>query len=143
VHGYCVVAGEKHYIFTGETGLSQVTSAHKLMYEDFVRFEVIPETVRQFTGLCDATRWKDLTKEERGRWAFDGTIQGEWKGREIYEDDIAKWIDSDRNERIDTVSWRNGGMILCNNWYTVGAYLSNRLKVIGNLHDNKDLLTTK
>jgi hypothetical protein len=44
VYGYYVVT-DKHYIFTGKTGLSPAAPGHVLMYRDFERYEVIPETV--------------------------------------------------------------------------------------------------
>jgi uncharacterized phage protein (TIGR01671 family) len=53
VYGYYVIADGQHFIFTGETGLSQVTPVHHLMYTDYVRHEVIPETVGEYTCLKD------------------------------------------------------------------------------------------
>jgi hypothetical protein len=50
--------------------------------------EVSPETVGQFIGLHDATRWQDLTEPEREIWTRAGNTPDEWKGREIYEGDI-------------------------------------------------------
>jgi hypothetical protein len=105
--------------------------------------EVIPETVGQFTGLYDATKWENLTEDERKKWTLDGNMPSEWKGREIYEDDTVKWTDANKNERIDTVCWKNGGMILCDITYFMGIYSFYGFKVIGNLHDNKDLLIIK
>jgi uncharacterized phage protein (TIGR01671 family) len=77
---------------------------------------VIDETVGQFTGLKDEN------------------------GKKIYEGDVVKWIDSDKRERIDFVKWKNGGMILCNAQYAVGVYLFNDLEIIGNIHDNPELI---
>lgn len=75
---------------------------------------VDPDTVGQFTGLIDK------------------------KGNAIYEVDIVVWTDSDNNRRQDVVKWINGGLCLCNSQYTVGSY--GELEVIGNIHDNPELL---
>jgi uncharacterized phage protein (TIGR01671 family) len=63
-YGYYVQADEKHYIFTGKTGLSLVTPAHRLMYRYFEKHEVIPETVGQYAGFEDS----------KGRRIFEGDI---------------------------------------------------------------------
>lgn len=80
-------------------------------------FDIDPETVGQFTGMTDKT------------------------GKKIFEGDIIKWIDSDGNNRIDKVLFSNGGFHLCNIYYNIGGYKGNSLEVIGNIHDNKELLS--
>ena len=75
---------------------------------------VDPETVGQYTGLKDKN------------------------GVKIFEGDIVDWVDSDYYIRRDVVRWINGGLVLCNSSYTVGSYPQN--KVIGNIHDNPELL---
>jgi len=47
--------------------------------------EVAPETVGQFTGLYDSTKWDGLTKEEQNKWLSSGKTEKEWDGKEIYE----------------------------------------------------------
>jgi hypothetical protein len=77
VYGFYVVTDRKHCIFTGKTGLSQVTPAHCLMYEDFERYEVIPESVGQYTGLdaADSNRYITVNgKKEKDLRIFDGDI---------------------------------------------------------------------
>lgn len=79
-------------------------------------YDVIPETVCQFTGLTDKN------------------------GTKIFECDIVKWIDSDGNNRIDKVWYHNGGFVLCNIEHHIGDYIHNYLEVIGNIYDNPELL---
>ena len=53
-------------------------------------YEVRPETVGQYTGLKDNTKWEQLTIEEQKDWIDSGKSKEEWNGKEIYEGDIVK-----------------------------------------------------
>lgn len=77
-------------------------------------WEVISETIGQFTGLLDKN------------------------GKEIYEGDIIEWMDSDFEIRRDIVKWMNGGLCACNSQYTIGSY--SQIEMIGNIHDNPELI---
>jgi uncharacterized phage protein (TIGR01671 family) len=128
VYGYYVKAGETHYIFTGEIGLSQASPAHRLMYKDFVRHEVIPETVGQYTGLKDiiTTRIfdRDIIKDMSGDL---GVVK--------YSDHFLDWRIHfykgwDRLTQLKERGERIFDLI----------YIKMNLEVIGNIHDNRELL---
>lgn len=61
-------------------------------------------------------------------------------GVDIYERDIVEWFDSDEERRVDQVVWSNGGLVLCNDRYTVGSYKSLNLKVLGNIYEHPHLI---
>jgi uncharacterized phage protein (TIGR01671 family) len=123
VCGYYVKADSTHYIFTGRIGLSQVTLAHCLMYEDFERYEVIYETVGQYTGLKDKN------------------------GMRIFEGDIVKAFYFLKNQHYVGVIEYSDEMSA----YILGKHKHPHIapmasfgipdtEVIGNIHDNPELL---
>lgn len=79
-------------------------------------FEVIPETVGQYTGLTD----------KNGTKIFEGDI---CKHRSNYSDNIV----------ISTVVYENGHFLALVDKHS-GFELSEKLEVIGNIHDNPELL---
>lgn len=124
----------------------------------YEEYQVDPETVGQFTGLTDSTKWEQLTVQEQEDWlkttyiADDGSnknnTQETWRGKKIFEGDILKcgsetqfvvqW-DSDPAGFVfyDFVSSRfHDGEIKVRPWGT----LCDGVEVIGNIHDNPELL---
>ena len=118
----------------------------------YIMTYVIPETVGQFTGLYDDTRWGDLTDTEKKNFynsvkSEDGKsikyeavekVEHLWNSRPIFEGDIVECISSDYvgEPKIDTIIV--GDMTD----YNTMVYLncSNELRNIGNIHDNPELL---
>ncbi|MDR2057061.1 MAG: YopX family protein [Dysgonamonadaceae bacterium] len=134
VYGYYALLGGNSFIYTGKKELYKPSPTHCFMYEDFSCHKVIPETVGQFTGLHDAD------------------------GKEIYEDDIIECIDSKGDPIRHQILYSDKRGCLCkygtkyeawnDGYIDCGAitqsYLIEHDKyVIGNIHDNPDLLTTK
>ena len=87
---------------------------------DKIRYEVIPETVGQFTGLTD----------KNGKKIFEGDIVR--FSHEAYDEDFIGAVIFDECE---------SGFILKNGDGWVGfSYIGECYEVIGNIHDNPELL---
>jgi uncharacterized phage protein (TIGR01671 family) len=99
------------------------------------------------TGLFDSTKWEDATLEQRKGWTEET-----WRGVEIFEGDII-----DHRGEKGIVEWSNdnyGGHLgweaLCPDGtssleYYYGFSTSDweRCRVIGNIHEHKELLEAK
>jgi hypothetical protein len=95
--------------------------------------------VEQFTGLYDATKWEELTEDERADWTRIGNMPSEWKGREIYEGDNVEspgillesvvLIDTERQSTI------LGGAHFFELDSMYPGFIST-LKIIGNIHED-------
>jgi len=90
---------------------------------DGVNYEVIPETVGEFTGLLDKN------------------------GVKIFEEDIIfipREAGTFKRDTIGLVTYDNGviWVIGLDNAFSIGLYILNvkLINVIGNIHDNKELL---
>ena len=102
------------YYFEGFTGIPYILVLydHILGMTEF--YEVIPETVGQFTGLTD----------KNGKKIFEGDVVR----IEDFVNATVKW-------REDIACWTLQSYIIGNTWG------SSMLEVIGNIHDNPELLT--
>jgi uncharacterized phage protein (TIGR01671 family) len=143
VYGYYVMADDTRYIFTGKTGFSQAAPGHVLMYRDFVRFEVVPETAGEYTSLKDNNGVKIFEGDivQFTYWWFDGYENDSiLTGEIIYLPRFmsfglrgvknADWIRHIGGEEgsSDTVP------------FAVLAFDEADFEVIGNIHDNKNFL---
>lgn len=107
-----------------ETIFSPATESAQIIDKDLYWHEVIPESVGQYTGLTD----------ENGKKIFEGdiviirqdsnhSVYGECKGEVCYSG--AGYLISGVSDALSLYAFR---------W---------RCKVIGNIHDNPELLTTR
>ena len=163
--------------FYGEKaeGIMIITSSESLCYDQALEYYAISEeTVGQFTGLYDSTKWEDLTDAEKAdfyhqhyigqdgmsvRFQHIDDVKHLWEGKKIFEGDIVCYTVPDDSFAYGLVKFcehGNGG--ICNvgfyiDWFRrhdsgwlrkdIGFWAKYReIKVIGNIHDNPELLET-
>ena len=100
---------------------------------------VIAETVTQYTGLKDLTKWEELTETEQSqwiaehaKWVADGNLIPKWKGKKIFEGDIFDVTDGD--------GWEVGTQMAKMDADTLGIDRRCMGVIIGNRFDNPELL---
>ena len=85
-------------------------------YRGCSRYEVIPETVGQFTGMKDKN------------------------GKEIYEGDVVEAIRYDGLVVTGVVEFRDCSFVINTGYLTIYTWMDYQIEVIGNIHDNPELL---
>lgn len=50
--------------------------------------EVDPNTICQFTGLYDSTKFEELSEVEQREFLDEGNMSFDWKGKKIWENDV-------------------------------------------------------
>lgn len=139
---------EKHYIITSTESLD---NDYNLEY-----YEVDPETVGEYTGVYDNTKWEDLTKEEKEKFYYENysedgktikypnveSIKHLWKGKPIFEGDIVIRNDYPKFKHIVEYLEEYAGFYPLfdqDNGCGYGVRGDN-CKVVGNRFDNPELL---
>ncbi len=148
--GYYVCKGnalypeEKRWIY-GSLGI-QRDKCWIISKEENTSFRVAAETVGQYTGLHDATKWEELTEAERAAWVQQGSMPSEWCGREIYEGDVLKWRGYEvangkqiRPSRILEIEYEYYKLFQVENIIRDNG----TSEIIGNIHENPELIEDK
>jgi len=142
-----------YYVFSENYQKLLKNGAHLIFnLDDKTVYQVIPETVGQFTGLYDNTKWEDLLEQEQKEWLKNKKKKEDWKGKEIYEGDVVERYGVLYQVRfgqfVDVKGYcqcgfylydLKGNVVLGNLGY---SYLTDDipLKVIGNIYENPNLL---
>ena len=89
--------------------------------------------------IIDARRQVEMKKETHFLNQFTGLFDKQ--GKEIYEDDIVLWENSDGEKVKDKVVFFRGAFRMRNMSFTLHDYMdSNIFEVIGNIYENPELL---
>lgn len=102
-------------------GWNYYPSENGLERESF-EYEIDPDTLCQYTGLNDNTKWGSLTEKQQklflSKWNYREDRKNtpeDWKGKKIWENDIVAFLDTASTESSDSeanccglVSWDIG-----------------------------------
>lgn len=123
---------------------------------------VYTDTLGQFTGLHDSTKWEDLTDSEKLDFyhqhyigedgmsvkfqKFDD-VKHLWKGKKIFEGDIVRhynMVDVGQPDRFELglVRWNGKNSWFERTSFPAACFINDTCvyEVIGNIHDNPELL---
>lgn len=87
-------------------------------WDDFLLYEVLTDTIGQFTGIHD----------KNGKEIFEGDIITFTKGKKKVD---GIWVD---DKEIRTVSYSEGSFSICGL-----SHVEDSLEIIGNIYDNPEL----
>ena len=126
--GYYVHLHKTTYCFKEDYDRNPDNDMHQIIFEEMMdwglpnqhfRVDVLPETVGQYTGLTDKN------------------------GKKIFEGDIVRLYHFDGFEEIGAIGWSNIDVrykFASHDGFAYGIDVTDVFEVIGNIHDNPELL---
>ena len=126
--GYYVHLHKTTYCFKEDYDRNPDNDMHQIIFEEMMdwglpnqhfRVDVLPETVGQYTGLTDKN------------------------GKKIFEGDIVRLYHFDGFEEIGAIGWSNIDVrykFASHDCFAYGIDVTDVFEVIGNIHDNPELL---
>lgn len=113
------------YLYITHDGEYEISKYDEMTGIEIFTCVVIPETVRRCTEL----------KDKNGKWIFEGDV---FEGNKI--DGKRKlykfWYDDDEGAFVYGISYKGGYRLSIAKW----CFKSENIEVIGNIHDNPELL---
>lgn len=116
-------------------------------------FLVDPETVCQYIGMHDNTKWEQLSESEQNRFLQEWNVlenrwntKEDWRGRKIFEGDIVKHFNRPEDGEkyvIGCIKWDQDSCKFIKEKKDGAKYSINNkciYEVIGNIFDNPELL---
>ena len=110
-------------------------------------YEIDPDTICQFTGLNDNTKWKSLNEQEKesflSKWNYKESRKNtpeDWNGRKIWENDIVKFDKSSNYPIVWNEEYCTFGSCYYSDFDHLSKYRNTEMEVVGNIFDNGELL---
>lgn len=127
-------------------GVFMGTGDHSIIYayDPINKFPVYSDTIGQYTGLHDATKWESLTEKEQQDFLRNHKKE-DWNGKRIFEGDIVRC----GTGRICKVTFFISPGVSGFDLVPIGGFnappphnwsLFADTEVIGNIHDNPELI---
>lgn len=151
VEGYYLnIAKINHFICTGKIKLDGAVKG--IIAPEM--YEIDPDTLCQYTGLNDNTKWEELTESEKelflSNWNYQEDRKNkveDWNGKKIWEHDILKaHLDESYPEDITYIKilWNECRFCTNENYSmdieTLEKWDAELFQVCGNIFDNPELL---
>jgi len=147
VEGYYIYCRKRHYILP----VLNTTIGYDEREDEWI--EIDPDTICQYTGLNDNTKWEKLTEAEKESFLSDWNYKKgrknkveDWNGRKIWENDICEMV-YDGTMYVYVVVWDKSeldfkGTNGKENYKDNFEYLKclDEITVIGDIFDNPELL---
>lgn len=99
-------------LLTWPDGTASICAQKPGDHDEKSMVDVMPDSLGEFTGRYDSTKFEELPKEEQAVFIYPLTggkrNRSEWKGRPIFEGDICQFLNDDNETSDYEVFWRQG-----------------------------------